>query len=80
MTKWPKNKIPESKFEFFPFIGFPTMDETDMKTIHEAYQFLSEKYIDDIYTAPNTFALLHKSILKMAYNKPNMQTTVQLGK
>ena len=39
---WSKNYgIKEEKKE----IGFPTLDETDIQTIHEAFQFLTKKYV-----------------------------------
>ena len=30
-----------------PNSGFPTLDELDMQTIHEAYQFLTKKFVTD---------------------------------
>ena len=42
----------------------------DINVVHEAYQFLGMKYVDDTYTAPNTFALLHRTFLKIA--KPDL--------
>ena len=38
---WTKNYGAEEKKQ----IGFPTLDETDIQTIHEAYQFLMKKYV-----------------------------------
>ena len=35
-----------------PKLGFPTLEEVDMKTIHEAYQYLSHKFVDSV--ASNT--------------------------
>ena len=49
-----------------PELGFPTFEEMDMKTVHEAYQYLCMRFVDDYVSAPSTFALLHKSFLKIA--------------
>ena len=35
------------------------------------------KYVDDTYTAPNTFALLHRTFLKIA--KPDVQGRKELN-
>ena len=48
-----------------PELGFPTFEEMDMKTVHEAYQYLCMRFVDDYVSAPSTFALLHKSFLKI---------------
>ena len=55
-------------FSFFPI---------DINVVHEAYQFLGMKYVDDTYTAPNTFALLHRTFLKIA--KPDVQGRKELN-
>ena len=52
--------IPES-----PKIGFPSFEEMDMLTVHEAYQYLCMRFVDELISAPNTFSLLHKSFLKI---------------
>ena len=31
-----------------PKAGFPSLEEVDIQTIHEAYQFLSKKFIDEV--------------------------------
>lgn len=49
----------------------------DINVVHEAYQFLGMKYVDDTYTAPNTFALLHRTFLKIA--KPDVQGKKELN-
>ena len=54
-----------------PSLGFPTFNEIDMRTVHEAYQYLSMRFVDEYVSAPSTFALLHKSFLKIA--KPNVK-------
>ena len=40
-----------------PMLGFPTLDEIDIKTVHEAYQFLSAQYVDEVMKATST--LMH---------------------
>ena len=54
-----------------PSLGFPSFNEIDMRTVHEAYQYLSMRFVDEYVSAPSTFALLHKSFLKIA--KPNVK-------
>ena len=52
-----------------PMLGFPTLDEVDIKTVHEAYQFLSAQYVDEVMKATSTFQLLHRSFMNIARPK-----------
>ena len=56
--------------------GFPMFDEMDMKTVHEAYQYLCLRFVDELISAPNTFALLHKTFLRFA--RPNLAENVKI--
>ena len=49
-----------------PKVGYLSLNEIDYKTVHEAYQYLCMRFVDDYVSAPSTFALLHKSFLKIA--------------
>ena len=52
-----------------PMLGFPNLDEIDIKTVHEAYQFLSSQYVDDVMKSKSTFQLLHRSFMNIARPK-----------
>ena len=63
-----------------PMLGFPTLDEVDIKTVHEAYQFLSSQYVDEVMKATSTFQLLHRSFMNIArpkIDKPRVDLFVE---
>ena len=52
-----------------PKLGFPTLEEVDMKTIHEAYQYLSHKFVDSVAsnTAENKKGYVSIDDLKVSF-------------
>ena len=67
---WSKNYGAEEKKE----IGFPTLDETDIQTIHEAYQFLMKKYVIGAKNKKTTFLSveqIRKSQLRISQGRAN---------
>ena len=67
---WSKNYGAEEKKE----IGFPTLDETDIQTIHEAFQFLMKKYVIGAKNKKTTFLSieqLHKNQLRISQGREN---------
>ena len=67
---WTKNYGAEEKKQ----IGFPTLDETDIQTIHEAYQFLMKKYVIGAKNKKTTFLSveqIRKSQLRISQGRAN---------
>ena len=66
---WSKNYgIKEEKKE----IGFPTLDDTDIQSIHEAFQYLTKKYVIGAKNKKPTFLSIdqiRKSQLRIAQGR-----------
>ena len=58
--------------------GFPTLDELDMRTIHEAYQFLYNKYVVTVKNKKVQMNIL--SEWECAYNRFDRESVEEAEK